>query len=233
MRARAVVLVLTTIACRSEDRRDPAPSADPVASVAQPVVSAAAAPLEHPATEIPVATVAASASAELVPPNPAIVPRAKDSTRAAVAAAVATAPSVSAAPSLSSATAPPKAPPIAPRRGAVASGPSYEVWLETTGGYSVGATGSVIANVTAKPPYKCNTQYPYKLALDAPPAGVTYASAVVRGMRVDGKHASMPVQFSAASAGSYTIAGTLSFSTCTEDKCLVDKAHVGVTVEVR
>jgi hypothetical protein len=52
-------------------------------------------------------------------------------------------------------------------------------------------------------------------------------------MRVDGKRASMPIPFSAASAGSFTIAGTLSFSTCTEDKCLIDKAHLAVMVDVR
>jgi hypothetical protein len=107
------------------------------------------------------------------------------------------------------------------------------VWLETTGGYTPGASSTVVAVVNAKPPYKCNVQYPYKFVLDAPPPGVSYPSSTVRGMRVDGKHASMPIAFVAADAGSHSVGGTLSFSTCTEDKCLVDKAHLSVVVEVR
>ena len=124
-------------------------------------------------------------------------------------------------------------PPVRPNRGASASGPSYEAWLETTGGYTAGGSGSVTAVLNAKAPYKCNTQYPYKFTLDAPPAGITYPSSVVKGMRVDGKHASMSIPLAATAAGSHPIGGTLSFSTCTEDKCLVDKVHLVVAVDVR
>jgi len=113
------------------------------------------------------------------------------------------------------------------------SGASYETWLETTGGYSSGANASVIAVVDAKPPYKCNAKYPYKFVLDPPGSGVSYPSSTVRGMRVDGKHATMPIPFVATTAGSHTVGGTLSFSTCTEDKCLVDKARLSVVVEIR
>jgi hypothetical protein len=52
-------------------------------------------------------------------------------------------------------------------------------------------------------------------------------------MRVDGKRATMPIPFVGTSAGSHAVGGTLSFSTCTEDKCLVDRAHLTVVVEVR
>lgn len=113
------------------------------------------------------------------------------------------------------------------------TGPSYETWLETTGVYASGANASVIAVVNAKPPYKCNAQYPYKFVLDPPASGLTYPSSTVRGMKVDGKRATMPIAFVASSAGSHTVGGTLSFSTCTEDKCLVDKAHLTVVVQVR
>jgi hypothetical protein len=125
------------------------------------------------------------------------------------------------------------APPVIRRRGPAASTESYEAWLETTGEYSVGAPASVVVELTAKPPFKCNTQYPYKLTLDAPPSGVTYPSNVVRGMQVDGKHASMVVPFTPGRAGTFSVGGTLSFSICTADRCLVDKARISVPVDVR
>jgi hypothetical protein len=124
------------------------------------------------------------------------------------------------------------APPVIRRRGPVASSDSYETWLETTGAYSPGTAASVVVVLSAKAPFKCNTQYPYKLALDATP-GLTYPSPTARGMQVDGKHASMVVPFTPARPGTFTIGGTLSFSTCTADRCLVDKARISVPVDVK
>jgi hypothetical protein len=122
--------------------------------------------------------------------------------------------------------------PVIRRRGPVASGPSYEAWLETTGAYDVGAPASVVVMLTAKAPYKCNTQYPYKLTLDAASA-VTYPSAVAHGMQVEGKHGSMVVPFTPAHPGSALIGGLLSFSTCTPEQCLVEKARVSVAIDVK
>jgi hypothetical protein len=115
----------------------------------------------------------------------------------------------------------------------VASGESYEASLETSGDYAVGAPSAVLLSLSAKPPFKCNAQYPYKFIPDAPPSGVSYPSPVARGMQVDGKHASMSVPFTASHAGSYLVGGVLSFSTCTAERCLVDKARLSVLVDVR
>lgn len=146
------------------------------------------------------------------------------------AASAATAPSASAAaPGSPTASV---APPVIRRRGPVASSDSYETWLETTGAYSPGTAASVVVVLSAKAPFKCNTQYPYKLTLDATP-GLTYPSPTARGMQVDGKHASMVVPFTPARPGTFTVGGTLSFSTCTADRCLVDKARISVAVDVK
>jgi hypothetical protein len=182
------------------------------------------------AAEVSPSAVAPGTSAEQQPvlaPQPAATSRPSART-----ASNAPPPSSSPSPSVPAAPAT-KPAEVPPGRGHAAAGTSYEVWLETTGGYAPGASASVIAVVNAKSPYKCNTQYPYKFVLDAPPSGVSYPSTTVRGMRVEGKRASMPIPFVPTSAGSHTIGGTLSFSTCTEDKCLVDKAHLSVVVDVR
>jgi hypothetical protein len=192
-----------------------APRAPPAPSVAVPVASAGVAP-RAPSVAVPVASTGVASTAPVAVPvaSTGVAPRASS-----VAVPVA---SASAA----------VAPPVVRRRGPSASGESYEVWLETTGGYSAGSAGAVVLSLAAKAPFKCNAQYPYKLALDAPAPGVSYPSAVVRGMQVDGKHATLLVPFTASRAGSFPIGGTLSFSTCTPERCLVDKAHIAVVVDV-
>ncbi|HVU00839.1 MAG TPA: hypothetical protein VHE30_03775 [Polyangiaceae bacterium] len=191
-----------------------APSSEP-SSPASPSASAAVAP----------ATAHAEPSAPKKTPEPVPAPSAAPS--AGVPPSPSAAPSGSVAPPAKTAGAP-----VVRRRGPTASGESYEVWMETTGGYTAGAPGAAMVSLSAKPPFKCNAQYPYKLALDTAPAGLSYPSAVVRGMQVDGKHATLLVPFTASRAGTYSVAGTLSFSTCTADRCLVDKARVSVQVDV-
>lgn len=203
---RHYLLILVAVACRGRDQGNAVPVSEP-----------------------PPATTVTSASIDPKPSNSAPEPV------AAAMSAVERRPSSPPSPPSPSKPPPPaaKAAAVPPRRGASASGPSFETWLETTGVYAPGANASVTAVVDAKPPYKCNTKYPYKLVLDPPGSGVSYPNSAVRGMRVDGKRATMPIPFVATSAGSHTVGGTLSFSTCTEDKCLVDKAHITVVVEIR
>lgn len=222
------LLMIGAVACRGKNERHVEPASEPQApALATPSDTKPTNSAPVPATaasSVAVDTASTAASTERPASNGSgsskAVPRAN---------AVTTEPSAPSTPPLPA----PKTEEIRPKRGSAATGPSYEVWLETTGGYTQGAGATVLAVVNAKPPYKCNVQYPYKLVLDAPPASISYPSPTVRGMRVDGKHASMPIPFVATGAGSHTVGGTLSFSTCSEDKCLVDKAHVSVVVQVQ
>ena len=130
-------------------------------------------------------------------------------------------------------TAPEPEPKIAPKRGPAASSPTFSTWLQTTGGYEVGKSGVVVAVLTAKAPYKCNDKYPYKLVLDPAPNGVTYSTLKVRGMRIAEKRSTLHVPFTPTKAGRAKISGTLSFSVCTKERCLVEKRALSVNVEAQ
>lgn len=122
--------------------------------------------------------------------------------------------------------------PEKPVKGDEVKGASFATWLQG-GSYNVGQQGNVTAVLTAKDPYKCNEKYPYKFKLNAPPDGVSYPSETVRSMSVSAKRSTMSIPFTAAKAGKHTISGTLSFSVCTADKCLVEKRPLAVTVNVK
>jgi hypothetical protein len=223
-----LMLLGVTVACHSRSSEGEKASASPSAAV-RPSTSPSGASAASEATPVEAQRPSSLDVAPSLPPNAERSaalehPGAAGHSRTPSAAL----PEPSALPEQMSAA---RAAPRAPRRSAAAAGASYEAWLETTGDYAVGTPGSLLVGLSAKAPYKCNTQYPYKFVLDAPSTGVTYPSSTVRGMHVDGKHASMPIPFSLTSSGSHVVSGTLSFSTCTEDKCLVDKVHLAVTVD--
>lgn len=240
----SVVLVCSLSGCKPKPSEAGLGSAEPAAIAAPRIPGSVLHPI-HPPGDNAFESAAREASPERATPattdsapphTPADEPEPSRTNRAQRGAAEhetdqaasASSPAASAAPGVAE-----RASSVPPRRGAAASGPSYETWLETTGGYTLGAPSSVALVLHAKAPYKCNVQYPYKLVLDPPPDGMTYATGTVRGMHVDGKTATMTVPFTATSAGTRTIGGTLSFSTCTTERCLVDKAHVNVAVNVR
>lgn len=115
--------------------------------------------------------------------------------------------------------------------GSGAAGEGYALSISAQSPVRSGATSSAAVVLSAKDPYKCNDKYPYKLVLDPPSAGVSYPQQTVRGMAVGEKQSTMSVPFTVAQPGSATIAGTLHFSVCTADKCLIEKQKVSVTVQ--
>jgi hypothetical protein len=115
--------------------------------------------------------------------------------------------------------------------GTGAAGEGFAVSISAPSPVRSGATSSAVVVLSAKDPYKCNDKYPYKLVLDAPAGGVSYPQPTVRGMSVAEKQSSMSVPFSVAQPGSATVAGTLHFSICTADKCLIEKRKLSVTVQ--
>ncbi len=120
-----------------------------------------------------------------------------------------------------------------PKKGADASAVSFTAWLQSSGGYEAGKQGSVTAVLVAKDPYKCNDKYPYKFKLDAPSAGVSYPQDVVRGMQVTPKRSTLTIPFVPSQAGPATVAGTLFFSVCTDERCLIEQTKLSVTVDVK
>ncbi len=121
--------------------------------------------------------------------------------------------------------------PVEEKKGAEATGDSFAAYL-SGGKYTAGKAGTVTAVLTAKGAYHCNDKYPYKFTLDAAPAGVTYPQTVVKGMSVTEKRSTMAIPFTASEKGAKTISGTLAFSVCNADRCLIEKQKLSITVNV-
>jgi hypothetical protein len=83
------------------------------------------------------------------------------------------------------------------------------------------------------PPFKCNEKYPYKLVLDPPGPGLAYPSLVVRGATIAKPRTTMDIPFSPVRQGKHKVSGVLSFSVCTDDRCLVERRPLSVVVDVR
>lgn len=86
----------------------------------------------------------------------------------------------------------------------------------------VGATGRGELVLTAKPPFKCNQEYPFKLKLKA--AGLEPAAAEVTkaDMQVTEGRVTAPVVFKTSRANEPWMEATFAFSVCTDDRCLIE-----------
>lgn len=95
-----------------------------------------------------------------------------------------------------------------------------------------GQAGNVEVLLVAKAPFHVNDKYPIKLKLKET-AGVKYDNLTVTkdAAKVEAMKATMPVAFTPES-GKRTVAGTFSFSVCTEDKCLMEKRDLALDVNV-
>jgi hypothetical protein len=120
----------------------------------------------------------------------------------------------------------------APRRGLAASGEGFSTWLEGKGSYTLNQAANLELVLTAEEPYKCNEQYPYRFNA-TPGAGVTFATNPVRSMNVGKQRSTMSIPFTPTAPGNQTVTGELSFSVCTEDKCLIEKQSLSIVVNVQ
>lgn len=117
-------------------------------------------------------------------------------------------------------------------QGAVVNEEPFSTWLQVTSPAKAGAPLQLEAVLVAKPPYHCNEEYPHKFKLNAAPAGLSYPEETVRGMKVTPERSVLTIPVNAQSAGKPTVAGTLSFSVCTEERCLVEKRELSVALDV-
>lgn len=111
---------------------------------------------------------------------------------------------------------------------------NFELELKPVGDYQSGTEGHVEIVLSAKKPYKCNDQYPYKFKLEQAD-GVKFAADVVKkdAATVAEKQVTMKVAFTPESAGQKKISGQFAFSVCTEDKCLIEKRALALNVDVK
>jgi hypothetical protein len=120
-----------------------------------------------------------------------------------------------------------------PTLGAVVNGDAFSTWLQAPSPAPVGAVTYVEAVLVAKAPYHCNAEYPHKFKVGAPSPGVTYPEETVRGMQVTPERSVLRIPLQAANAGLVKVSGALSFSVCTEERCLVEKRELSLDLEVK
>lgn len=119
------------------------------------------------------------------------------------------------------------------KRGSAVSEEPFSAWLEGDVPLAAGQPATLRVVLQAKPPYHTNAEYPHKFTLGAAPAGMTYPTPVVKGMQVTPAEGVLPVPVVAGAAGSATVKGLLSFSVCTDERCLIEKRELALDVDVR
>ncbi|MEO8902419.1 MAG: hypothetical protein ABI488_10565 [Polyangiaceae bacterium] len=110
---------------------------------------------------------------------------------------------------------------------------AFDLELQPKGAYASGKAGEVDIVLNAKAPFHVNQQYPYKFKLKQSP-GVTYPNRVVGkdAVKLEPARATVPVAFT-AEAGKHTVQGQLSFSVCTDDKCVIEKRDLALDIEAK
>lgn len=112
---------------------------------------------------------------------------------------------------------------------------TYSLEIKGTGKYRAGQEGAVEIALASKGAYHINDKYPIKFkVVDPAPEGVTFPKPVLK--REDGKFeqstGSLKVPFVAAKSGKARVAGTLSFSVCSEANCIMEKQELAAVVDV-
>lgn len=126
---------------------------------------------------------------------------------------------------------PAAAEPAGTRQGPSVSGEGFNVHLQSAGTHQVGKPTTVRVVLNAIAPFHCNDKYPYRFALE-PAAGLEFPADVVRNMQVGAERSTMDVALTPKTVGKHTVSGELSFSVCTDDKCLIEKQKLSLSIDV-
>jgi len=128
--------------------------------------------------------------------------------------------------------------------GATAQGDTYEVALVPPATAKPGVAASARVVVKAKGPYHVNKDYPMAFRPDAAASTVTFAGAKIplgpgaektacKEFPAEACALSAPLGFTAAAAGEAKLAGTVSFSVCNPERCLIEKVTLAASVAVK
>ncbi len=118
-------------------------------------------------------------------------------------------------------------------RGTMVEQEAFRAWLQSSGEAKAGETAPLEAVVVAKGSYHINAEYPHKFKLGEPPQGLSYPQSVVRGMKTTPERGVLAIPVKAESAGTSEVTGKLSFSVCTEERCLVEKQDLSLALIVK
>jgi hypothetical protein len=111
---------------------------------------------------------------------------------------------------------------------------AFELTIRAVGEYRAGQVGHFEVVLSARDPYHVNAEFPLTFK-PRPGASVKYARDVVgKDMaKLETKRAIVPVEFTPQNAGRQTVAGTLRFSVCNDQRCLVDKRTLEIGIDVK
>ncbi len=131
----------------------------------------------------------------------------------------------------------------APPPGARAEGEGYRVALEAPASARPGAKGTARIVLAARPPFHVNPDYPMSFRPDAAAGPALAGTRIALG---DGAErtacgdrpaelcaVSAPLPFAAPASGEARLSGTVAFSVCTAEKCLIEKVQLAAAVPVR
>jgi pyruvate/2-oxoglutarate dehydrogenase complex dihydrolipoamide acyltransferase (E2) component len=110
----------------------------------------------------------------------------------------------------------------------------FDLVLQPKGTYTSGQAGEADIVLSAKAPFHVNQNYPYKFKLKEMP-GLKFANLVVTkdAVKLEPARATVPVAFTPETAGKHTLAGQLSFSVCTDDKCMIEKRQLALDIDAK
>jgi hypothetical protein len=134
---------------------------------------------------------------------------------------------------------PPAALPAGPR----AEGEAFEVGLEPPAGAKVGEAATARVVVKARGPYHVNRDYPMSFRPDTASTAAFDGEKVALGEGAErtpcADHpgeacaVSAPLRFTARTAGEARLAGTVAFSVCNPERCLIEKVPLATTFAAR
>jgi hypothetical protein len=111
---------------------------------------------------------------------------------------------------------------------------AFELVLRPVGEYRAGQVGRVDAVLGAKDPYHVNAEYPLTFK-PRTGTGIKYAREVIGkdAAKLEVKRATIPVEFTPQTAGRSVVGGTLRFSVCNDQRCLMEKRDLEVGIDVK
>lgn len=111
---------------------------------------------------------------------------------------------------------------------------SFALELQGPDAAKVGQPVQLSIVLAAQNGFKVNDEYPAKFEFASVP-GVKPKSSVVR--RADAKvtktHCEMPLEVTFSQPGKHRVGGKMSFSVCTDDRCLIEKRDLLLEIEAR
>ena len=124
-----------------------------------------------------------------------------------------------------------------------AEGEAFQVALEAPAAAAPGQGAAARVVITARGPYHVNRDYPMAFRPDASSRSAFAADRMALGagaVRTACKDfpgedcsVSLPLEFTAAAGGETRLSGTVAFSVCNPDRCLIEKVPLSATVAAR